>query len=108
MIYTLAYLEQCLTQLVRRGLALCKGFFLRFFAPFCFLPVFQPEYLSCYIGWNDDLFFCILYALFFKPLFPINHDFFQLDWLFYSHGAGLAALEQLIFHNVVCDVLALF
>lgn len=86
---------------------LCPHFF-RHTCPLFRPPVFQPEYLSRHVGWNDDLFLCILDAFFFKPLFSIHHDLFQFDGLFYGYGAGLAAFEQLILNNVVCDVLALF
>lgn len=86
---------------------LCPRFF-RHTCPLFRPPVFQPEYLSRHVGWNDDLFLCILDAFFFKPLFSIHHDLFQFDGLFYGHGAGLAALEQLILNNIVRNFSAFF
>lgn len=76
--------------------------------PLVRFPVFQIKNLGRDVCRHNDLFLCILDSFFFKPLFSIHHDLFQFDGLFYGYSAGLAALEQLILHNVVRDVLSLF
>lgn len=76
--------------------------------PFIRPAIFQVIDLCRGTGRNNNLFLRILNAFFFKPLLAINLYGLDLDGLLDRYLAGLAALEQLILHDVVSDISALF